>query len=79
MLESSFMNINTSDIKISLINENELPDLWFGDTKFIETGCYEFEIDGLIFTDTWIQINKKEKGVCIYNSNRYNVKIKEIK
>lgn len=70
-LESTFTDINTKEVIDFLNNppigfkkslERSSPQLWFYDEAYIDAGYYDFEVDGLLFTDCRLRAFEKEEG-----------------
>jgi hypothetical protein len=85
ILKSTFKHINTNDVKIFLKNKSVLfnhfdanrqlaPELYFYDENKIEPGYYNFEHDGLIFQNCWIEpFDKIEDEPIRYRCGSYYV------
>lgn len=89
ILESNFININYNEVKEFLLKPKNIlglnnklfhtyresaPQLWFFDEKEIVPGYYQFEIDGLLFYDCFIEkFCIDEKGLNQYCSGSYRV------
>lgn len=81
-LESTFIRINTNEViefltklLISFRTKDlSSPQLWFFDENWIEAGRYDFEIDGLVFRNCWIEpFEKSEDEPYRYCSGSYEV------
>jgi hypothetical protein len=84
ILESKFLDINTDEV-LEFINDRKrpyveytpikgyAPQLFFHDEQEFEDGYYDFEVNGLIFTQCFIRCIAYGEGGYYYEGSSYCV------